>query len=70
MIEIEVLRPAAADDHELVGEIAALVNHGRLGYRETGRLDLGDVEPTAVPFLTAPCEVAVMQKLLAAPTPV
>lgn len=41
--------------------------YGRLGYRETGRLELADVEPTAIPFLAVPCQVAVMQKPLAPP---
>jgi hypothetical protein len=36
--------------------------YGRLGYHETERRGLADVEPTAVPFLAIACDVAVMRK--------
>ena len=38
-----------------------------VGYEETGRLELADVEPSAVAFLAIPCDVAVMRKELAVP---
>ncbi len=62
-MQLELLVPEQAHAH--TDRLAAW--YGRLGYRETGRLDLADVEPTAVPFLALPCHVAVMQKRLAAP---
>ncbi len=61
-MQLELLVPVQPHAH--TDRLAAW--YGRLGYRETGRLDLGDVEPTAVPFLALPCEVAVMRKRLAA----
>src|SRR3954453_1608710 len=60
---LELLVPLQS--HDPPDRLAAW--YGRLGYHETGRRDLADVEPTAVPFLAVPCEVAVMQKALAGP---
>ncbi len=62
-MQLELLVPVQPHAH--TDRLAAW--YGRLGYRKTGRLDLADVEPTAVPFVALPCEVAVMQKSLAAP---
>ncbi len=62
-MQLELLVPVAAHAHTDL--LAAW--YGKLGYREVERRDLADVEPTAVPFLAAPCEVAVMQKRLASP---
>ena len=62
-MQLELLVPLEA--HEHTERLAAW--YGRVGYRETERRDLEEVEPTAVPFLAVPLEVAVMQKRLAPP---
>jgi GNAT superfamily N-acetyltransferase len=62
-MQLELLVPLRSHAH--TDRLAAW--YGRLGYRETSRRDLADVEPTAVPSLAVPCGVAVMQKALAAP---
>jgi GNAT superfamily N-acetyltransferase len=62
-MQLELLVPLQSHAH--TDRLAAW--YGRLGYHETERRDLADVEPTAVPFLAIPCEVAVMTKRLAAP---
>jgi GNAT superfamily N-acetyltransferase len=61
-MQLELLVPLRSHAH--TDRLAAW--YGRLGYHETERRDLADVEPTAVPFLAIPCEVAVMQKRLTA----
>jgi GNAT superfamily N-acetyltransferase len=62
-MQLELLVPLQPHPH--TDRLAAW--YGRLGYHETERRDLADVEPTAVPFLAIPCDVAVMKKRLAAP---
>jgi GNAT superfamily N-acetyltransferase len=62
-MQLELLVPVQAHPHS--DRLAAW--YGRLGYRDTGRLELADVEPSAVPFLALPCNVAVMQKRLTQP---
>jgi GNAT superfamily N-acetyltransferase len=62
-MQLELLVPLRRHAH--TDRLAAW--YGRLGYHETERRDLADVEPTAVPFLAIPCDVAVMKKRLAAP---
>ena len=61
-MQLELLVPLRSHAH--TDRLAAW--YGRLGYRETERRDLADVEPTAVPSLAIPCEVAVMRKRLGA----
>jgi len=60
-MQLELLVPLQSHVH--TDRLAAW--YGRLGYLETERRELADVEPTAVPFLATPCVVAVMQKRLA-----
>ena len=62
-MQLELLVPGQA--HEHTDRLATW--YGRLGYQETERRDLADVEPSAVSFLAIPCDVAVMRKQLAAP---
>jgi hypothetical protein len=64
-MQLELLVPLQSHAH--TDRLAAW--YGLLGYHEIERRDLADVEPTAVPFLAIPCDVAVMQKRLA-PRPV
>ena len=59
-MQLELLVPLEAHPH--TERLATW--YGRLGYRETERLDLTEVEPTAVPFLAVPLEVTVMRKRL------
>ena len=61
-MQLELLVPVRSHPH--TDRLAAW--YGRLGYREPGRLELADVEPSAVPFLAVPCNLAVMQKRLTA----
>ena len=61
-MQLELLVPVQAHAH--TDRLASW--YGRLGYRETERRDLADVEPTAVPFLAISCDVAIMRKHLAA----
>jgi GNAT superfamily N-acetyltransferase len=61
MMQLELLVPLEAHAH--TERLAAW--YGRLGYRESERRDLAEVEPTAVPFLAVPLEVTVMRKRLA-----
>jgi GNAT superfamily N-acetyltransferase len=62
-MQLELLVPVTAHPH--TERLAAW--YGRLGYHETERRELADVEPSAVPFLALHCHVAVMRKHLAAP---
>jgi ribosomal protein S18 acetylase RimI-like enzyme len=63
MMQLELLVPREAHAH--TQRLAAW--YRRLGYRETERRDLAEVEPTAVPFLAAPLNVMVMRKPLVSP---
>lgn len=63
-MQLELLVPLEAHVH--TQRLAAW--YRRLGYRETERRDLADVEPTAVPFLAVPLEVTVMRKPLTSAT--
>ena len=62
-MQLELLVPLEAHAH--TERLAAW--YGRLGYRETERRDLAEVEPAAVPFLAVPLEVTVMRKRLVSP---
>jgi len=62
-MQLELLVPGHAHQH--TDRLATW--YGRLGYRETERCNLIDVEPSAVPFLAVPCDVAVMRKHLSEP---
>jgi GNAT superfamily N-acetyltransferase len=62
-MQLELLVPVQAHAH--TDRLSTW--YGRLGYHETERRDLADVEPSAVPFLATACDVAVMRKHLAAP---
>jgi hypothetical protein len=65
-MQLELLAPASAHPH--TDRLAAW--YRRLGYEVTERRPLADVDPRAVPYLLAPCDVAVMRKPLAtAPAP-
>ena len=60
-MRLEVLAPHSAHPH-----IDWLTRwYQSLGYVEFERSSLADVEPSAVPFLVAPCEVALLRKPLA-----
>jgi GNAT superfamily N-acetyltransferase len=62
-MQLELLVPLEAHAH--TERLAAW--YGRLGYQEAERRELEEFEPTAVPFLAVPLEVAVMRKPLASP---
>ena len=62
-MQLELLVPLKVHAH--TERLAAW--YRRLGYRETERLHLMEVEPTAVPFLAVPLEVTVMRKQLTSP---
>lgn len=58
VMQLEVLAPHSAHPH-----IDWLTRwYQSLGYVEVERCSLAEVEPSAVPFLLAPCEVAVLRK--------
>jgi GNAT superfamily N-acetyltransferase len=61
VMQLEVLAPHIAHPH-----IDWLTRwYQSLGYIDVGRRALAEVEPSAVPFLVAPCDVTVMRKPLA-----
>lgn len=64
LMQLELLVPLEAHAH--TERLTAW--YRRLKYREIERRDLAEVEPTAVPFLVVPLEVAVMRKQLASLT--
>lgn len=60
VMQIEILEPGAGHSH--TDRLADW--YQRSGYVFVRRLDLADFDPTAVPFLTGPCGVAILRKTL------